>query len=76
MKCFVSFSNYSKYLLEKIILSKKCFVMKKKEFKRINLWVEPTLYNQIKENADDLYLKIATYVRQLIQQAMKNKIIK
>jgi len=50
--------------------------MRKKDFKRINLWVDPVLYNQIKKNAAESYLRIATYTRQLIQQAMKNNIIK
>jgi hypothetical protein len=49
--------------------------MKKKKVKRINLWVEDALYSQIKQQADDAYLKIATYTRQLIQQAMKNNSI-
>jgi hypothetical protein len=44
----------------------------KKELKRINLWVDPTLYNQIEKNAAESYLKIATFTRQLIQHAMKN----
>lgn len=46
--------------------------MKKKEIKRINLWVEESLYSQIKQQADGAYLKIATYTRQLIQLALKN----
>jgi len=46
--------------------------MKKKEFKRINIWVDPALYNQIEKKASESYLKIATYTRQLIQQALKN----
>lgn len=46
--------------------------MKKKGIKRINLWIEAALYSQIKQQADDAFLKIATYTRQLIQQAMKN----
>jgi hypothetical protein len=46
--------------------------MKKKGVKRINLWVEDALYSQIKQQADGAYLKIATYTRQLIQQALKN----
>lgn len=50
--------------------------MKEKGSKRINLWVDPDLYNQIKENAESSYLKIGTYVRQLIQQAVKNNIKK
>jgi len=46
--------------------------MSKKEFKRINLRVDPALYSQIEKNATDLYLKVATYARQLIQQAINN----
>jgi hypothetical protein len=48
-------------------------MMRKKEFKRINLWVDPTLYNLIKKKADDSYLRIATFTRQLIQQAIAAK---
>lgn len=48
--------------------------MRKKEFKRINLRVDPALYNQIEKDAAESYLKIATYTRQLIQQAIKNNI--
>ena len=46
----------------------------KKELKRINLWVDPALYNQIEMKAAESYLKVATFSRQLIQQAMKNNI--
>jgi hypothetical protein len=46
-----------------------------KKFKRINIWVDPTLYEQIRKKADESYLKIATYTRQLIQLAMKNNSI-
>ena len=45
--------------------------MRKKDFKRINLWVDPVLYNQIKKKADESYLRVATYTRQLIHQVMK-----
>jgi predicted DNA binding CopG/RHH family protein len=47
----------------------------KKRIKRINLWVDDELYTQIKRKADEAFLRIATYTRQLIQQAMKNKSI-
>lgn len=47
--------------------------MKKKEIKRINLWVDEDLFKQIKSKADEAYLKVATFTRQLLQQAMKNK---
>lgn len=46
--------------------------MSKKEFKRINMRVDPDLYNQIEKKAAESYLKITTYTRQLIQQALKN----
>jgi hypothetical protein len=46
--------------------------MRKTDSKRINIWVDLTLYNQIKKGADDSYLRVGTYTRQLIQQAMKN----
>jgi hypothetical protein len=46
--------------------------MSKKERKRINIWMDPTLYDQITKKADESYLKIATFTRQLIQQALKN----
>ena len=47
-------------------------IMRKTDSKRINIWVDLTLYNQIKKSADDSYLRVGTYTRQLIQQAMKN----
>jgi predicted DNA binding CopG/RHH family protein len=50
--------------------------MSKKEFKRINLRVDSSLYNKIKKEADDSYLRIGTYIRQLIQKVLKNNIIK
>ena len=49
--------------------------MKRKDYRRINIWVDSTLYEQISKKAEESYLKIATYARQLIQQAMKNKSI-
>ena len=50
--------------------------MRRNDFKRINIWADPALYQQLKEQADKSFLKIATYTRQLIQQAIKNNIIK
>jgi hypothetical protein len=50
--------------------------MSKKDFKRINLWVSSDLYNQIKKSAEDSYLRVGTYTRQLIQQAVKNNTTK
>jgi hypothetical protein len=55
---------------------KKIKTMSKKEYRRINLWVDLDFYNEIKKNAEESYLRIGTYARQLIQQAMKNNIIK
>jgi len=43
-----------------------------KEFKRINLRVDPALYSQIEKKATESYLKVTTYTRQLIQQALNN----
>jgi predicted DNA binding CopG/RHH family protein len=54
----------------------KMYYMENKEFKRINLRVDLPLYNQIEKRASESYLKIATYTRQLIQQALKNNFIK
>jgi len=48
--------------------------MIKKEFRRINLRVDAALYNQLEKNAEEKYLKVATYTRQLIQQAINNRI--
>jgi hypothetical protein len=45
--------------------------MKKKDFRRINIWADPALYQQLKELADKSFLKIATFNRQLVQQALK-----
>ena len=50
--------------------------MRKKEIKRINLWVDEDLFKQIKSKADEAYLKVATFTRQVIQQAIKNNTIK
>jgi len=44
--------------------------MKKTEFKRINLWVPKSLYDQINKQSDKAYLRVGTYVRQLIQIAL------
>jgi len=49
--------------------------MSKKEFKRINVRLDTDLYNQIERKAAESYLKIATYTRQLIRQALKNNCI-
>lgn len=50
--------------------------MKRKDFRRINIWVDSTLYEQISKKAEKSYLKIATFTRQLLQQAIKNNSIK
>lgn len=50
--------------------------MRKTESRRINVWVDLTLYNQIKKSAEDSYLKVGTFARQLIQTAMKNNNVK
>ncbi len=50
--------------------------MRKKESKRINMRMDPDLYTQIEKKAAESYLKITTYTRQLIQQALKNNFIK
>ena len=50
--------------------------MKKKDFRRINIWTDPDLYQQLKEQADKSYLRMSTFTRQLIQQALKNNFIK
>ena len=75
MKFIESFSdNQSIYMKNNIDLT--LFVMKKKGIKRINLWVDEDLFKQIKSKSDEAYLKVATFTRQLIQQAMKNNSIK
>jgi hypothetical protein len=48
--------------------------MEENEFRRISIWVPKTLYAQIKENADKSFLRVSTYVRQLICTALKNNI--
>ncbi len=49
--------------------------MSNKDFKRINLWVSSDLYNQIKKRAEDSYLRVGTFTRQLIEQVVKNNFI-
>lgn len=74
MKFFESFSdNQSIYMKNNIDLT--LIVMKKKGIKRINLLVDEDLFKQIKSKADEAYLKIATFTRQLIQQVIKNNSI-
>lgn len=45
--------------------------MRKTDSKRINIWVDLALYNQIKKGAEDSYLKVGTYTRQLLLTAME-----
>ena len=45
-------------------------MMRKKETKRINLWLDKPLYDQIKNEADKAFLKVGTYTRQIIQYAL------
>jgi hypothetical protein len=49
--------------------------MKKNEFKRINLWLEKPIYDLIKEKADHQFLRVGTYLRQVILQIFKNNSI-
>jgi hypothetical protein len=46
--------------------------MRKTNFKRINVWVDLALYIKIKQNADEAYLRVSTYIRQVIQQSINN----
>jgi hypothetical protein len=50
--------------------------MKKNEFKRINLWLEKPIYDKIKESADKQFLRVGTYLRQVILQTFTNNNIK
>lgn len=43
---------------------------RRKEFKRINLFVEISLYNMIKQKAEEAYLPIATWARLCIQKSV------
>jgi len=70
MCVYGSFWNLRLYLY----INKK--VMRKTDSKRINIWVDHALYNQIKKSAEESFLKVGTYTRQLIQTAMKNNITK
>jgi hypothetical protein len=42
--------------------------MKKNEFKRVSLWLEKPIYDKIKERADKQYLRVGTFVRQIVLQ--------
>jgi hypothetical protein len=46
--------------------------MRKTNFKRVNVWVDLALYTKIKQNADEAYLRVSTYIRQVIQQSINN----
>ena len=46
-------------------------MMKKKETKRINLWLDKPVYDQIKNESDKAFLKVGTFARTLIQNALQ-----
>jgi hypothetical protein len=46
--------------------------MRKIQFKRVNLWLEKPIYDKIKERADKQYLRVGTYLRQVILQTFVN----
>jgi hypothetical protein len=46
--------------------------MRKIQFKRVNLWLEKPIYDKIKERADKQYLRVGTYLKQVILQALVN----
>lgn len=46
--------------------------MEQSRTKRINLVVYEELYNQIKNNANGAHLKVGTYTRLLVIEALKN----
>jgi hypothetical protein len=46
--------------------------MRKNEIKRVNLWLEKPTYDKIKEKADKQYLRVGTYLRQIILQTFVN----
>jgi len=49
--------------------------MSRKKSKRIIPEVNPNLDNPIEKKADESYLQVVTYARQLIQQVVKNNLI-
>lgn len=44
--------------------------------KRINIWISEELYQKIKSGAESDHLKVGTYTRQLVHQALNNCINK
>jgi predicted DNA binding CopG/RHH family protein len=46
--------------------------MKKNQFKRVNLWLDKSIYDKIKDKADKQYLRVGTYLRQIILQTIRN----
>ena len=46
--------------------------MRKNQIKRVNLWLEKPIYDKIKERADKQYLRVGTYLRQVILQTFVN----
>ncbi len=49
--------------------------MSKRESNRINVRLDPDLYNQVEKKAAESYLNIATNTRQMIQLTLKNYFI-
>jgi predicted DNA binding CopG/RHH family protein len=49
--------------------------MSKIQFKRVNLWLEKPTYDKIKERADKQFLRVGTYLRQVILQIITNNTI-
>jgi len=66
--CFFSFTY-----LYKIISILKKNIMKSK--KRINMVVDEDIYDQIKKNADSAHLRIGTFARLLVIEALENNFI-
>lgn len=50
--------------------------MKKNKTKRISLVIDEELYDQIVKNAGSAHLRIGTYTRLLVIEALKNNSIK
>jgi hypothetical protein len=46
--------------------------MKKDEFKRVNLWLGKPIYDKIKDKADKQFLKVGTYLKQVILLSIVN----
>jgi hypothetical protein len=50
--------------------------MSKIQFKRVNLWLEKPIYDKIKERADKQFLRVGTYLKQVILQTFTDNSIK